>query len=80
MQSLAVLVALLTAADAVADWACVWFGWRRVHYFTKPLVMVGLMLLVGLVSDGEPAAWWLVVALFFGMLGDISMIGSSARR
>lgn len=80
MQSLAVLIALLTAADAVADWTCVWFGWRRIHYVTKPLVMVGLMVLVGLVGDGEPAAWWLIVALFFGMLGDISMIGSSARR
>ncbi len=80
MPSLAVLVAALTAVDAVADWTCVWFGWRRIHYVTKPMVMVGLMVLVGLVSDGEPAAWWLIVALFFGMLGDISMIGSSTRR
>ncbi|MBG6095870.1 lysoplasmalogenase [Nocardioides luteus] len=83
MQSLTVLVALLTAVDAVTDWACVWFGWRRLHYVTKPLVMVGLMgltVLMGLVSGGEPAAWWLLVALFFGMLGDISMIGSSTRR
>ena len=80
MQSLTVLVALLTAADAVADWTCVWFGWRRTHYLTKPLVMVGLMVLVGLVSDGQAAAWLLLVALFFGMLGDVSMIGSSTQR
>ncbi|GGR62605.1 putative membrane protein YhhN [Nocardioides luteus] len=80
MLSLTVLVAVLTAADAVADWACVWFGRRRIHYLTKPLVMVGLIALTLLVGDGERAAWWLVVALFFGMLGDISMIGSSPRR
>lgn len=80
MQSIAVLVALLTAADAVTDWTCVWSERRRLHYLTKPLVMVGLMVLVGLLGDGEPAAWWLAVALFFGMLGDISMIGSSTRR
>ncbi|MEI7056751.1 lysoplasmalogenase [Nocardioides sp. CCNWLW239] len=83
MQSIAVLVALLTAADAVTDWTCVWSGRRRLHYATKPLVMVGLMgltVLLGLVSGGQAAAWWLLVALFFGMLGDISMIGSSTRR
>lgn len=83
MQSIAVLVVLLTAADAVTDWTCVWSGRRRLHYATKPLVMVGLMgltVLLGLVSDGDAAAWWLLVALFFGMLGDISMIGSSTRR
>lgn len=80
MQSIAALVALLTVADAVTDWTCVWSERRRLHYLTKPLVMVGLMVLVGLLGGGEPAAWWLVVALFFGMLGDISMIGSSPRR
>jgi uncharacterized membrane protein YhhN len=83
MQSLTVLVALLTAAVAVTDWTCVWSGWRRLHYVTKPMVMVGLMgltVLIGLVSDRQAAAWWLLVALFFGMLGDISMIGASTRR
>ncbi|MFI5626954.1 lysoplasmalogenase [Nocardioides sp. NPDC051685] len=86
MQSLTVLVALLTAADAVADWTLVWLSWGRRRYLTKPLVMVGLIAvtvlvgLVGPVGDSEPAAWWLIGALFFGMLGDISMNGPSTRH
>jgi len=80
MQSLTVLVALLTAIDAVADWALVWLAWGRRRYLTKPLVMVGLIAVTVLAADGQPTAWWLVAALFFGMLGDISMNGPSTRH
>ena len=80
MQSLTVLIALLTAADAVADWALVWLAWGRRRYVTKPLVMVGLIAVTVLATDGQSAAWWLVGALFFGMLGDISMNGPTERH
>lgn len=80
MPSLTVLVALLTALDAVADWTLIWLAWGRRRYLTKPLVMVGLIAVTVLATDGEPAAWWLVGALFLGMLGDISMNGPSERH
>lgn len=72
--------AVLTALDALIDWACVWTDRRRVEYVTKPLVMVGLIVITLLAGHGETASWWLVAALFFGMLGDIALIGSDKGR
>lgn len=80
-MSLAVLVtAALTALDAFLDWACLWTGRDKITYLTKPLVMVGLIVITLLAGGGSAPAWWLVGALFFGMLGDIALIGSGERR
>ncbi|MEP9383095.1 lysoplasmalogenase [Nocardioides sp. KR10-350] len=76
-----VLLGVLTALDALTDWAAVVHDRRRAEHVTKPLVMVGLMAItVAAGGTGSAAGWWLLAALFFGMLGDIALLGDSEPR
>ena len=75
------LVWLLPAALAVVDWYAVWRGDRRTETWAKPAVLVALILTaVALGATDSAAGRWLMVALAFGLVGDVMLLGESERR
>lgn len=71
----------LTAVLAVADWVAVARGDRRTETWAKPGTL--LALLAAAAASGateQPGGWWLLVALAFGLLGDVMLLGTSERR
>lgn len=73
--------AVVTAAIAVLDWVAVARGRSRLEWWTKLLTMVALIVTV--VSAGaldDSPGRWLVVALAFGLLGDVALLGDTQAR
>ena len=74
-------LAVLTALVAVANWCAVATGRHRLEWWTKLLTMVALIAtaLVAGALDEQPGRW-LVMALVFGLLGDLALLGQTERR
>lgn len=75
------LIWILPGAVALVDWYAVARDDRRTETWAKPLVLVSVIAVALLLGAGDSAAGrWLVVALFFGLLGDIALLGDSLSR
>jgi len=75
------LLAVLTAVVAVLDWSAVVAGRRDRETWLKPGTLV--LLIATVVAAGAPdhrAGVWLVVALAFGLLGDIALLDDTVER
>ena len=75
------LIWLLPAVAAPVDWYAAARGHRRLEVVAKPLVLVLLIVAaVVLGATDTTAGRWLLVALFFGLVGDIALLGESNRH
>jgi uncharacterized membrane protein YhhN len=75
------LIWILPGVVALVDWYAVARDDRRTETWAKPLVLVSVMvaaLVLG--AAGTGAGRWLLVALFFGLLGDIALLGDTLPR
>lgn len=75
------LVWLLPAAFALVDWWAVWRADRRTETWAKPATLVALIvaaLVLG--AAGSGAGLWLLVALAFGLVGDVLLLDKGERR
>ena len=59
---------------AAADWLAVWHSWRRVGYFTKPAVMVLLLIWFGSVGRFQGALLAFGIGFLSSLLGDILLM------
>ena len=72
---------MLPAAAALVDWYAVARDDRRTEVVAKPLVLVSLIVAaVVLGATDSTAGRWLLVALFFGLVGDVALLGDSLAR
>lgn len=75
------LLWFLPAAVALVDWYAVARDDRRTETWAKPLVMVSVMAVALVLGAADTdAGRWLLVALFFGLLGDIALLGETIPR
>ncbi len=75
------LVWLLPAVLALVEWYAVWRRDRRTQTWAKPAVLIALIvtaLVLGATDDS--AGLWLLVALVFGLVGDVFLLGDSDTR
>ncbi|GCD88688.1 lysoplasmalogenase [Nocardioides sp. LS1] len=75
------LIWILPAACALTDWAAVARGDRRTETWAKPATLASLIVaavVLGAASDS--AGVWLLVALAFGLLGDVALLSDSLPR
>ncbi len=75
------LVWLLPIACALVDWYAVWRSDRRTERWAKPATLVALIvaaLVLGAANDA--AGVWLLVALVFGLAGDVFLLEKSDSR
>lgn len=74
-----VLLFVLAAVAAVADWAAVWQRRPRFEFVLKPAV---LALLVAAAATADLGRWasWTIAALVLGLLGDIALLFTRDRR
>ena len=75
------LVWLLPAVLALVEWYAVWRRDRRTQTWAKPAVLIALIvtaLVLGATDDA--AGIWLLVALVFGLAGDVFLLGESDTR
>lgn len=75
----------LTGACALLDWYAVWRGDRRLEAFAKPatmVAMIGAALAMGALDSpiGLSAGTWLLVALAFGLVGDVMLLSDTVPR
>jgi uncharacterized membrane protein YhhN len=75
------LVWLLPAVVAPVDWWAVARGDRRTETWAKPATLVALIVAATVLGapDTTPGRW-LLLALVFGLLGDIALLGDSLTR
>lgn len=74
-------LAVITGLIALVDWWSVWRERADIEAVAKPLTMVGLLAVAEAAGAGGHAAGiWLLVALFFGMLGDVALLGNTRER
>jgi uncharacterized membrane protein YhhN len=75
------LVWVLPAVLALVEWYAVWRRDRRTQTWAKPAVLVSLIVAaVALGATGDAAGIWLLVALTFGLAGDVFLLGESDTR
>jgi uncharacterized membrane protein YhhN len=75
------LVWLLPAVCALVDWYAVWRGDRRTERWAKPATLVALIIAALVLGAAETAAGrWLLVALVFGLAGDVALLEKSDSR
>lgn len=75
------LVWLLPLACALVDWYAVSRGDRRTEHWAKPATLIALIvaaLVLG--AAGNAAGVWMLVALVFGLAGDVFLLERSDRR
>jgi uncharacterized membrane protein YhhN len=75
----------ITGACALLDWYAVWRGDRRLEAFAKPATMVALVgAALAMGAHDLPltmsAGTWLLVALAFGLLGDVMLLSDTVPR
>jgi uncharacterized membrane protein YhhN len=72
---------ILPGCFALVDWYAVARGDRRTETWAKPLVLSSLVVAaVALGATGTAAGTWLLVALVFGLLGDVALLSDSLPR
>jgi uncharacterized membrane protein YhhN len=72
---------VLPACFALVDWYAVARGDRRTEVWAKPLVLTSLIVAAVVLGATETAAGiWLLVALVFGLLGDVALLSDSLPR
>jgi uncharacterized membrane protein YhhN len=72
---------LLPGVCALVDWYAVWRGDRRTETWAKPATLIALIvtaLVLGAIDTGPGR--WLVVALVFGLAGDVFLLEKSDTR
>ncbi len=75
------LVWLLPAVLALVEWYAVWRRDRRTQLWAKPAVLVALIVTaLALGATDDAAGIWLLVALVFGLAGDVFLLGTSDTR
>jgi uncharacterized membrane protein YhhN len=75
------VVWVLPAGAALVDWYAVARGDRRVERVAKPLVLALLVVVAVVLGAGDDASGrWLLLALSFGLLGDVFLLGDSVGR
>lgn len=71
----------LFALAALTDWHSVHHGNKRLETWAKPATLAALILVALSIGAGDTAyGVWLLVALAFGLLGDIALLGDSVSR
>jgi uncharacterized membrane protein YhhN len=75
------LVWVLPVVLAVVDWWAVARGDRRTEVWAKPATLAALTVTAAVLgaADSTPGRW-LLVALVFGLLGDVALLGESLDR
>ena len=76
-----VALGVLTAGISFSNWYAVGSGRARLEWWSKLLTMValiGVALAAG--AAGSVTGWSLLLALFFGLLGDVALLGESEER
>ena len=72
---------VLPACFALVDWYAVARGDRRTEVWAKPLVLTSLIVAAVVLGATETAAGiWLLLALVFGLLGDVALLSDSLPR
>lgn len=72
---------VLPACFALVDWYAVARGDRRTEVWAKPLVLASLIVAAVVLGATETAAGiWLLVALVFGLAGDVALLSDSLPR
>ena len=75
------MVWFVPGAVALLDWWAVARDDRRTETWAKPLVMIAVIATALVLGAAETAAGrWLLVALIFGLLGDVALLDDSLRR
>ena len=75
------MIWVLPACFALVDWYAVARGDRRTEVWAKPLVLTSLIVAALVLGTTETAAGiWLLVALVFGLLGDVALLSDSLPR
>jgi uncharacterized membrane protein YhhN len=75
------VVWLLPLILALIEWYAVWRGDRRTQTWAKPAVLVALIFAAfALGATDDSAGIWMLVALAFGLLGDVFLLGDSDAR
>jgi uncharacterized membrane protein YhhN len=75
------LVWLLPAVCALVDWYAVWRGDRRTEQWAKPATLVALIVATLVLGATDTTAGrWLLVALVFGLAGDVALLEKSDSR
>ena len=72
------ILALLTGAFMVADWAATWSEQKRIRLVTKPAALAFLVLVaVALDPFDDTVRTWMVIGLVLSLLGDIFLLGTT---
>lgn len=80
MKDLLIDLALMgTGSASMVNWSAAWRGKLSLYYVTKPLVLVGLILLLVLWVPISAARLPFLIGLVFSLLGDILLIPSGTR-
>ncbi len=75
------LVWIVPGIVALVDWYAVARDDRRTETWAKPLVMLAVIAVALVLGAGDSTAGrWLLVALAFGLLGDIALLGETIER
>jgi uncharacterized membrane protein YhhN len=75
------LIWLLPLACALADWYAVARGDRRTEHWAKPATLVALIVAALVLGAADDAAGrWMLVALVFGLAGDVFLLERSDTR
>lgn len=62
---------------AAFDWLAVWRNWGRMHYLTKPVVLLALIAWFWLSGGWQGHLSWFGFGLVFSLLGDVLLMSSS---
>lgn len=76
-----VLICVVPALLALTDWWAVARGDRRTETWAKPATLIALLgVAAALGATDTTAGRWLLLALAFGALGDVALLGDSLPR
>ncbi len=81
LRGVHVLLWVVPAGLALTDWVAVARRDARTESWAKPATLVALLVVAAVLgAAGSTAGTWLLVALAFGTLGDVALLGDSETR